>query len=140
MASKRTKPCALCGTLYEYCNTCSSDMDKPIWMNTFCSEECLKTFEILSTYAHGGMSKEDAKKILSIYNSEKHKGYKGSIAKTYDEIMKEDVPVQEDIEKQDKIVETVKKDLAEETAKAVIKDMTKETKKFYPKSVTHKKG
>lgn len=143
MANKRMKPCALCGTLYEYCNACNEDMDKPIWMNTFCSKECLSSYETMVSYVNKQTSKGDAKIILMGYqNSGKYKNYKKSFAEVYNEIMSEKDPdtVEEEMKTQEQVVEEIQKDIAEETAKEIVANATKESKKFYPKSVAHKKG
>ena len=136
--AKRTKTCAVCGTVYEYCNTCLEDSYKPVWMNMFCSKDCLDAFETLSTYANRGVSKEDAKTLLQAYPEDKAKNLKKSIAVTYAEIMSED---KEETKEPIKVTtDEIKQDMAEQTVKEIVSDIKSESKKFYPKAVAHKKG
>lgn len=152
--AKRNRNCALCGSNYQYCDTCREFLEYPVWMNTFCSNECLNVYETMVSYVNKKITKTDAKKILVGYQcSNKYKNYKGSFAATYAEIMSKDEKeenlnitetIEEPVEKTKEEIEetekTVEQNLAQETAAQVRKNTISEGKKFYSKAVAHKHG
>ena len=152
--AKNNKICVVCNTPYRYCNECREFLNYPSWMSMFCSEECFKSYETMSSYENGKIDKEAAKKILSKFrNSEKYKNYKKSFATTYAKIMtEEDLSKENIVEKNpEKIVSEEKTEfkkmetkmdiaLSQSTASQFKSNLQSESKKVYPKAVAHKHG
>lgn len=63
--SKLNRTCCVDGVKYSYCPNCTKDNDKPVWMLTFCSENCKDIYEACAGYFAKMISIEDAKKMLS---------------------------------------------------------------------------
>ena len=63
MANPRT--CLTCGKAYEYCGSCPSSLNLPVWKNLFDTENCKTVFETVSDYAQKVITKESAKEKLS---------------------------------------------------------------------------
>ena len=63
--NKYNRKCILCGTEYEYCQTCAKDYDKPIWYRNFHDENCRTIFYVLADYSAGNLSKDEAAEKLS---------------------------------------------------------------------------
>ncbi len=61
---KDNKTCILCGKKYSYCNRCEEFDHLPRWMEIYCSENCKKIFNALSSYNMGHITKEEAKTRL----------------------------------------------------------------------------
>lgn len=140
------RSCILCGKVYEYCNSCSAFQDKPVWMFSYCSEDCKDITSLLTDYIYNKVSKEDAKKIIDTKDTSRHMKYKGSYGKAYKEIMgeidSEDINEKEIEEKKDieEIKEDVIKDMANDTVSQFKSNLQTESKKVYPKAVAHKHG
>lgn len=66
MANNRI--CLTCGKAYEYCGSCPSSLNLPVWKNIFDTENCKTVFETVSDYAQNAITKEEAKAILSNCN------------------------------------------------------------------------
>ena len=62
---KYHKKCLCCGTSYEYCGNCYDYRNYPLWMNSFCSENCKNIFEYCTNYNFQLITKEQAKAALS---------------------------------------------------------------------------
>ena len=63
MANNRI--CLTCGKAYEYCGSCPSSLNLPVWKNLFDTENCKTVFETVSDYAQKVITKESAKEKLS---------------------------------------------------------------------------
>ena len=63
MANNRI--CLTCGKPYEYCGSCPSSLNLPVWKNIFDTENCKTVFETVSDYAQNAITKESAKIRLS---------------------------------------------------------------------------
>ena len=63
MANNRI--CLTCGKPYEYCGSCPSSLNLPVWKNIFDTENCKTVFETVSDYAQNAITKESAKVRLS---------------------------------------------------------------------------
>ena len=63
MANNRI--CLTCGKPYEYCGSCPSSLNLPVWKNLFDTENCKTVFETVSDYAQNAITKESAKVRLS---------------------------------------------------------------------------
>lgn len=60
----KNRTCCVDGTKYEYCPTCSRDIDKPSWMVSYCCENCKKIYEACAGYNMNELTKEEAFEIL----------------------------------------------------------------------------
>lgn len=150
--AKNNKVCVVCNTPYRFCNDCREFLNYPSWMSMFCSEECLKAYETMSSYENGKIDKEEAKEILGKYrDSEKYKNYKKSFATTYAKIMSEDVidnkvektfdePVRVDTKDFKETEEKMNMVLSQSTASQLKSNLQSESKKVYPKAIAHKHG
>ena len=82
MANNRI--CLTCGKAYEYCGSCPSSLNLPVWKNLFDTENCKTVFETVSDYAQNVITKDVAKKKLS--NCDTSINYKENIQKYLDEL------------------------------------------------------
>lgn len=80
---KANKTCSICGVKYAYCPTCVQDMNKPVWMNLFHSQECKDIYDICSQFETGKISAGDANAKLANLDLSKvvSNSAKASIAK-----------------------------------------------------------
>lgn len=139
--ARYVRSCILCGKKYEYCNTCSAFQDKPVWMFSYCSEDCKDITSLLTDYIYNKISKEEVKEIIGSKDTSRHMQYKGSYGKAYKEIMDEiesEIPEENKTEKD--IKEDVIEDMANETISQLKSNLQTESKKVYPKTVAHKHG
>ena len=139
--ARYVRSCILCGKKYEYCNTCSAFQDKPVWMFSYCSEDCKDITSLLTDYIYNKISKEEVKEIISSKDTSRHMQYKGSYGKAYKEIMDEtepEIPEENKIEKN--IKEDVIKGMANDMVTQLKDNLQSESKKVYPKAVAHKHG
>ena len=83
------RSCILCGKVYEYCNSCSAFQDKPVWMFSYCSEDCKDITSLLTDFIYNKISKEEVKQAIESKDTSRHMQYKGSYGKAYKEIMGE---------------------------------------------------
>lgn len=139
------RSCILCGKVYEYCNSCSAFQDKPVWMFSYCSEDCKDITSLLTDFIYNKISKEEVKQAIETKDTSRHMQYKGSYGKAYNEIMgeidSEDIDEKIIEEKEDKeIKQDVVKDMANETVSQFKSNLQAESKKVYPKAVAHKHG
>lgn len=135
------RSCILCGKVYEYCNSCSAFQDKPVWMFSYCSEDCKDVTSLLTDFIYNRISKEEVKQAIESKDTSRHMNYRGSYGKAYKEIMGE---IDSDNSEEDKIEEEVKedviKDMANDTVSQFKSNLQAESKKVYPKAVAHKHG
>ena len=136
------RSCILCGKVYEYCNSCSAFQNKPVWMFSYCSEDCKDITSLLTDYIYNKISKEEVKQIIETKNTSRHMQYKGSYGKAYKEIMgMVDIEISNDDKiEEKKNVEEIKKDMANDTVSQFKSNLQSESKKVYPKTVAHKHG
>ena len=92
MANNRI--CLTCGKSYEYCGSCPSSLNLPVWKNLFDTENCKTVFETVSDYAQNAITKESAKSKLSYCNISDTTMFKEKINKLLDEILKEETDEQ----------------------------------------------
>lgn len=85
MANNRT--CLTCGEAYEYCGSCPSSLNLPVWKNLFHSENCKLVFQTVSDYAQNVISKESAKEKLAVCDLSCTQSFKENIRKYIDEIV-----------------------------------------------------
>ena len=110
------RSCILCGKVYEYCNSCSAFQDKPVWMFSYCSEDCKDITSLLTDYIYNKVSKEDAKKIIDTKDTSRH------------------------MNKNEEIKKDIVKDMASDTASQFKNNLQSESKKVYSKTIAHKHG
>ena len=136
------RSCILCGKVYEYCNSCSAFQNKPVWMFSYCSEDCKDITSLLTDYIYNKISKEEVKQIIETKDTSRHMQYKGSYGKAYKEIMgMVDIEISNDDKiEEKKNVEEIKKDMANDTVSQFKSNLQSESKKVYPKTVAHKHG
>ena len=93
--------CLTCGKAYEYCGSCPTSLNLPVWKNLFDTENCKTIFEVVSDYAQKVITKDVAKKKLS--KCDILGNYKENIQKHLNDIVAEP--------KVEVIVETEKKEI-----------------------------
>ncbi len=137
------RSCILCGKVYEYCNSCSAFQDKPVWMFSYCSEDCKDITSLLTDYIYNKLSKEEVKQGIEGKDTSRYMQYKGSYGKAYKEIMgianSQDSKKELTEEKKDTKEEVIK-DMANDTVSQFKSNLQSESKKVYPKTVAHKHG
>lgn len=139
--ARYVRSCILCGKKYEYCNTCSAFQDKPVWMFSYCSEDCKDITSLLTDYIYNKISKEEVKETIGSKDTSRHMQYKGSYGKAYKEIMDETEPeISEENKTEKDIEEDVIKGIANDTVTQLKDNLQSESKKVYPKAVAHKHG
>lgn len=139
--ARYVRSCILCGKKYEYCNTCSAFQDKPVWMFSYCSEDCKDITSLLTDYIYNKISKEEVKRIIGSKDTSRHIQYKGSYGKAYKEIMDETEPeISEENKTEKDIEEDVIKGMANDMITQLKDNLQSESKKVYPKAVAHKHG
>ena len=137
------RSCILCGKVYEYCNSCSAFQDKPVWMFSYCSEDCKDITSLLTDYIYNKLSKEEVKQGIEGKDTSRYMQYKGSYGKAYKEIMgivDSQDSEKELIEEKKDTKEEVIKDMANDTVSQFKSNLQSESKKVYPKAVAHKHG
>lgn len=79
--------CLTCGKAYEYCGSCPTSLNLPVWKNLFDTENCKTVFETVSDYAQKVITKDVAKEKLSKCDTSSK--YKENIQKYLDDIITE---------------------------------------------------
>lgn len=97
--------CLTCGKAYEYCGSCPTSLNLPVWKNLFDTENCKTIFETVSDYAQKVIAKDIAKEKLS--NCDTSSKYKDNIQNYLDEIITE--PKREDIVETENKIQSVPK-------------------------------
>ena len=110
--AKSNRSCYLCGKTYAYCPNCGRH--DPVYMATFCSENCRDIFKSLSQYGCNLISAEDCKELLEccdlqpeLYKESTRKNIEKILAtKTEAEIIPEEIPeIVEEIEEEVELLE-----------------------------------
>ena len=99
--AKGMRTCIICGTNYTYCPKCGKGDKNETWRYNYDSELCNKIFDILSTFAHGHIKKEEAKGQLEDLGIPKGMKFNSTIKKQLDAIMVSEPKVKEDKFKKD---------------------------------------
>lgn len=81
------RTCLACGKKYEYCGSCPTSANLPVWKNIFDTENCKTIFENASDFAQGVISKDVAKNRIS--KCDFSIKYKDNIQKHINDIMAE---------------------------------------------------
>lgn len=58
------KICAVCHNEYSFCPVCQKDKDKPVWMFTFCGQNCHDIYQVTSAYGEKKIDANTAKQKL----------------------------------------------------------------------------
>ncbi len=102
MKRKNNRICLVCGKVYTFCPDCADDMRKPLWMTTFCGENCKALFDITAQYQTGEIDKETATlKYQNCDGSYIDAVVKASVKDTYKELTApkvEPAPIEEHVE------------------------------------------
>lgn len=62
---KPNRKCVICGNEYYYCTSgCTDSLGKPVWMASFCSENCRNIYHAVVKYNRKNITAEEARKIL----------------------------------------------------------------------------
>lgn len=77
--------CLTCGRAYDFCGSCPSSANLPMWKNIYDTEDCMNVFHIVSDYAQGVLTKDIAKERLIKYDLSSP--YREKIKLYIDEIM-----------------------------------------------------
>lgn len=88
MANNRV--CLTCGKAYEYCSSCASAKNLPVWKNLFDEELCKVAFTCVSDYKQNVITKERVKERLDGYELSDVSNMKDSIKEVINEILQED--------------------------------------------------
>lgn len=88
MNKSKSRICVVCRDNYEYCNKCSRDSDKPLWMMTFCSDNCKSIYDIESDFEDGLISDIEAKEKLEKLDLSRKEYFNKSYKNSLDKIMK----------------------------------------------------
>lgn len=81
------RTCLACGKKYEYCGSCPTSANLPVWKNIFDTENCKTIFENTSDFVQGVISKDVAKNRIS--KCDFSIKYKDNIQKHINNIMAE---------------------------------------------------
>lgn len=102
--AKNNKKCILCGREYRYCPSCKEHEDKPIWMNSYCSESCKDLFLTATDYLVGLVTKEQMKAVIDRSDLSRRDTFHNGVAKIIDELIsmketieKEEVSIDDDV-------------------------------------------
>ena len=87
---RRTRECYLCGSVYQYCPTCSQDKMKPAWMSEFHDENCKNIFDICTRFNMKLMSKSDAKDALDACDLSSKENFKSYVQRDIGAIFAEE--------------------------------------------------
>lgn len=95
--AKSNRSCYLCGKTYAYCPNCGRH--DPIYMATFCSENCRDIFKSLSQYGCNLISAEDCKELLEccdlqpeLYKESTRKNIAKILGTQSEEVIEEIIP------------------------------------------------
>ena len=90
MVNKLNRKCCVCGKEYSYCNTCGEDRNKPLWMLSYCSENCKNIYYACASYNMKNATKDKAKEILNKCNLDNRENFTESAKKIIEELYKEE--------------------------------------------------
>lgn len=99
MVEKNNAVCSICGNPYHLCLSCKDSMKLHPWKVHCCSSECYKTFQILKGFNNKIYTKEEAKDKFKNVDLSNLENFIPHIKKIIKDILKEDKPIVEKIEK-----------------------------------------
>lgn len=65
----KIRKCAVCGKEYQYCPTCGADRNKPLWMDTFDTENCKGIWDTLCELGVGHLTEAETGTRLKKYDT-----------------------------------------------------------------------
>ena len=104
--SKFDKSCSVCQSAYKYCSGCSDYASYPRWMESFCSDNCRKIFNIYMMHKAGVKNNAEAKAELLKCDLSKKDQFDDTFKKSIESILADPT----------KAVKAPKVDLVEEPA------------------------
>ena len=129
--SKFDKTCTVCQGSYKYCSGCSDYAHYPRWMESFCSDNCRKIFNIYMKNKAGLMNAAEAKsELLKCDLSNKdhfEEGLKAGIEAILSDPSKVEVPKADPVE-EPKVEESAVEDEKVEEEKPVEEPKAEEPK------------
>lgn len=114
---KYTKRCAVCGKMYEYCNTCNAYANLPTWMTMFHDENCKNIFEITSAYYAGSRSDEVIREQLLSCDLSDKKQFTKKTQEVIEKLI--EAPKRKAARAKKKVLETVVEEVDVETAPSI---------------------
>ena len=81
------RECLCCGKSYKYCPNCGKDEKKPLWYDSFCSENCKDIFDITTEYYFGHITKDKAKEGFSKCDLSKLESFRDSVIRDVKKIL-----------------------------------------------------
>lgn len=133
--NSKLRRCAVCNVSYEYCNRCNED--KPMWMFTWCSDNCRNIYRTLDAYDSGEMAAIDAKKLIDTYDLSRREYFGESYKRILEQLDSELAKVEPDFPYMNSPVEDDSPAIAEEVKE---QQPTKTVSKIVKKSVALKTG
>lgn len=91
--------CLCCGKTYSYCNNCYDYRNLPLWMNSFCSDNCKDVWQICTDYNFELITKEEAKEFLSTCDISDTKNLNKCVKRDLGVIMQEPKKVEYPVKK-----------------------------------------
>lgn len=93
------RACLCCGKTYSYCSSCWDYRALPLWMNSFCSDNCKDIFETCADYNFELITKEEAKELLSACDLSNSKNFNKCVKRDLGVIMQEPKKVEFPVKK-----------------------------------------
>lgn len=133
MAIKK-RQCLACQTRYDYCPDCSrSDKLAPAWKAQFCSESCATLWTTLTKFGMSMLSKSEAKEIVASLDLKPIDIYVDCVKRDYAKLMAEEKkpkrgkrieikPIDEVMDVEPEIVNSVIKSIVEESHEVVLQE------------------
>lgn len=84
------RECLTCGQHYKYCPNCGKDEKKPLYFESYCSENCKDIFDIATEYYFGHISKTKAQSDLSKCDMSKLESFRDSVKRDVKKILEPD--------------------------------------------------
>lgn len=132
---KDKRICSVCRTSYNFCPRCNED--KPMWMFTWCSDNCRNIYRTLDAYDSGDMAAIDAKKLIDTYDLSRREYFGESYKRILEQLDSELEKVEPDFPYMNSPVEDRSPAIAEEVKE---QKSTKTVSKIVKKSVALKTG
>lgn len=93
--SKGLRKCIICGSEYKYCPKCGNGDKNETWRYLYDTELCNNIFNIVSSFSHNHIDKENAKEKLEALDIPKGMKFNAEIKKLINTIMAVEPKVKE---------------------------------------------
>ncbi len=87
MREKGSRKCIICGSDYIYCPRCGKGNKDETWRYLYDTELCNEIFNVLSSFAHNHIKKEEAREKLEALDIPKGMKFTAEIKKQIDIVM-----------------------------------------------------